>query len=561
MSLDERSGRPGGAGGSARLPEGHRDAPGDGAEGAPVGLGPLGWARWTWRQLTSMRTALFLLLLLAVAAVPGSLVPQRDADPVAAAEHRREHPALGPWLERLGVYDVYSSPWFSAIYLLLFISLVGCVLPRTRHHARALRAAPPRTPARFERLPEHRRAEVAAEPEAVLAAARSVLRARRYRLADHPGSLAAQRGELRESGNLLFHLSLVGVLVAVAAGGLYGYRGQAVVPEGRAFANSLAAYDSFDPGTWYDPDDLPPFRFVLDGLRVRFEESAGGNQFGAPRDFSATVRITDEPGAAPRTEQLRVNEPLRVGGASVYLAGNGYAPRITVRDATGEVAFSGQVPFLPQDANYSSTGVVKVADAVPEQIGVQAQLLPTAVFDPERGPVSTFPDARNPVLVLTAYAGDLGVDAGVAQNVYTLDTSRMTQLSTADGAPFSAALAPGEGVQLPDGRGSITFDALDRYAGVTIRSDPARGAALVFSLLAIAGLTASLFVPRRRVWVRAGAPAPGAQGTLLEVGALARSEDPGLAAEADAVLEAVLEGVRRAVDQQQVHDDAGRSRT
>ena len=38
-------------------------------------LGPLGWARWAWRQLTSMRTALFLLLLLAIAALPGSIWP------------------------------------------------------------------------------------------------------------------------------------------------------------------------------------------------------------------------------------------------------------------------------------------------------------------------------------------------------------------------------------------------------------------------------------------------------------------------------------------------------
>ena len=67
---------------------------------------------------------------------------------------------------------------------------------------------------------------------------------------------------------------------------------------------------------------------------MRFEEAAGGNQFGAPRDFSATVGIVDEPGAPVRTEELRVNEPLRVRGASIYLAGNGYAPRITVRDAT-----------------------------------------------------------------------------------------------------------------------------------------------------------------------------------------------------------------------------------
>ena len=252
MSAISDEERTDGSSGPERLPEGHRDAvgaraAGDGG-GPPVGLGALGWVRWAWRQLTSMRTALFLLMLLAVAAVPGSVVPQRGIDPVVVTEYVQEHPDLAPWLERLGLFDVYASPWFSAIYLLLFVSLVGCVLPRSRQHLRALRTPPPRTPARLERLPEHQRFEVDADPDAVLAAARTVLAGRRYRLAAHPGSLAAQRGELRETGNLVFHLSLVGVLVAVALGGLYGYRGQVWLPQERALATSLAAFDSLEPG-------------------------------------------------------------------------------------------------------------------------------------------------------------------------------------------------------------------------------------------------------------------------------------------------------------------------
>ncbi len=544
---------------SAHLPEGHRDGASTPAATGPRGLGAVGWARWAWRQLTSMRTALFLLLLLAVAAVPGSVVPQRGIDAAAVADYEAAHPVLAPWLERLGLFEVYASPWFSAIYLLLFVSLVGCVLPRTRAHWRALRTPPPRTPAHLHRLPEHRTAELApgADPGAVLEAARSVLRRRRYRVADGGGaggalggaSVTAQRGELRETGNLLFHLALVGVLVAVAVGGLVGYRGQAVVPQGKAFANSLTSYDSFDAGPLFDPTELPPFRFRLDWLTATFEEEASGNQFAAPRDFEAGLAVTDEPGAQERAERLRVNEPLRAGGASVYLAGNGYAPRVTVRDATGAVAFSDQVPFLPQDAFYASSGVVKVPDAAGTQIGLVGNLYPTYWID-EQGPRSIFPDARDPVLLFTAFTGDLGIDDGAPQNAYVLDTEGMTQLTAGDGQPFRELLRPGQTVLLPDGQGSVTLESVDRYAGLTIRHDPARGAALAFALAAIVGLMASLFVPRRRLWVRvvpagstAGSPGgrpDGAGGSRLEVGALARSEDHGLAAEADRVLAEVL---------------------
>jgi len=99
-----------------------------------------------------MRTALFLLLLLAIAAVPGSLVPQRSSDPNGVTQYFADNPDLAPALDTIQAFDVYSSAWFSAIYLLLFVSLIGCVIPRTRHHLQALRAKPPKTPARLARL-------------------------------------------------------------------------------------------------------------------------------------------------------------------------------------------------------------------------------------------------------------------------------------------------------------------------------------------------------------------------------------------------------------------------
>ena len=118
-------------------------------------LGLVGWLRWGWRQLTSMRTALVLLLLLAIAAIPGSIVPQRTADPNGVTQYRTNNPDLFPILDHLQLFDVYSSAWFSAIYILLFISLIGCVIPRTTHHFKALRARPPRTPARLSRLDDY----------------------------------------------------------------------------------------------------------------------------------------------------------------------------------------------------------------------------------------------------------------------------------------------------------------------------------------------------------------------------------------------------------------------
>src|SRR5690242_346715 len=318
-----------------------------------------------------MRTALLLLLLLAVAAVPGSVFPQRRINPGRVEEYLADHSGYGPWLDRLGFFDVYSSIWFSAIYLLLFVSLVGCVLPRTRAHLRALRAAPPRTPRRLERLPAHTRVAVDTPSDDVLDALAATLRRRRYRVARHDGtSVSAERGYLAETGNLVFHLALLGLLAAVAVGSLLGYSGQVLVVEGSSFSNALPYYDSFTAGPRVDQGNLTPFSLTLDRMRVRFEDQATGSQFGAPREFDADLTVRDEPGAAPRTVSIHPNEPLDSRGVRVFIVGNGYAPVITVRDGNDKVAFSGPVPFLPQGGNYVSVGVVKVPYAAPRQVGL-----------------------------------------------------------------------------------------------------------------------------------------------------------------------------------------------
>lgn len=480
---------------------------------------PWDLARWSWRQLTSMRTALVLLFLLTLAALPGSLVPQRSVDPARVAQFKGEHPTLAPVYERLSLFDVYSSPWFAAVYLLLFLSLVGCVLPRSRAHWSAVRARPPAAPRNLDRLPVHHSWTTTTPAAEVLDAGRAVLREQRFRVDASGGSVNAERGHARETGNLVFHLALVLLLVGVAVGNLFGFRANVLVVEGRGFSNSITAYDTFSGGAAFDEASLAPFTVTLDDLSVRYQRD--GDQRGAPRDFRAAVTYTATPEAAEARAVLRVNHPLTVGGTKVFLLGNGYAPVFTVRDSTGAEVFSGPVPFLPRDANMASTGVVKVPSAQPDQLGFQGVFLPTAVLDPARGPISVFPDLELPRAVLSAWTGDLGVDDGMPESVYSLDTSRMDQVTGETGQPLAQSLAPGATMELPDGA-SLTFDGVRRWAALQVARNPGTGPALAASVLALTGLMLSLFVRRRRVWLRATETADGR--TLVEVGGLARSE-------------------------------------
>ncbi|RYJ01004.1 MAG: cytochrome c biogenesis protein ResB, partial [Actinomycetales bacterium] len=235
-------------------------------------LGARETLRWSWRQLTSMRTALFLLMLLAITAVPGSIVPQRGVDARRVETYLLDHPDLGPWLDRLGFFSVYTSPWFSAVYVLLMISLVGCIIPRCFVYAKALKARPPKAPRNFSRLPASATFEVDAEPEAVLEAGRKALGRSRTDVDTDLLEVRSEKGYLRELGNLIFHVSVVVVLVSVAVGALYSYRGSAVVVQGDSFANTLTQYDEFSSGALFDTDKLPYFSLDLKNMQAQFLE-------------------------------------------------------------------------------------------------------------------------------------------------------------------------------------------------------------------------------------------------------------------------------------------------
>jgi cytochrome c biogenesis protein len=504
----------------------------------PPPLGPVGTARWAWRQLTSMRTALFLLFLLAVAAIPGSLIPQRPVDPIAVGQFRTRHPDLSRWYDRGSLFEVFSSPWFSAIYLLLMISLVGCLVPRSKVYLAAVRARPPAAPRYLDRLPENTRLASDLTVDQVLDGCAGTLRKRRFRVDRHAdGTVCAERGYLRDTGNLVFHLSLVVVLVGIAYGHLYGFKGSALVVEGEGFANTVTQYDNVHAGARYDLDHLPPFALTLDRFNAKYQDD--GQQMGAARSFSADVAYTPAPGQAPEQRVVKVNHPLHAGDSKVYLGPHGYAPLVTVRDGKGTTVFSGPVPFLPEDpVGLTSRGVVKVPDAQPTQLGFQGFFLPTAARDTVRGLFSVFPAARNPRLVLNAWSGDLGLDDGVPQSVYRLNTDHMTQVraTTAADAPVTTrALAVGETMTLPRGLGSVTFDGYRQWVVLQVAHDPGRELTLLGAALAILGLLGSLFVRPRRLWVRA-AP-DGAGRTVVVVGALARSDGPDIAADVAGVVD------------------------
>ncbi|OQR60067.1 cytochrome C biogenesis protein [Streptomyces maremycinicus] len=488
------------------------------------GLGVTGWARWYWRQLTSMRVALLLLLLLALGAIPGSLIPQTGNDATKVADFQQRHTTLAPVYDKLGLFHVYSSVWFSAIYILLFVSLIGCIVPRTWQFVGQLRSRPPGAPRRLTRLPAYTTWRTDAEPEQVREAALVLLKRRRFRAHLAGDAVAAEKGYLREVGNLVFHIALIVMLTAFAWGQLFKTEGNKLVVEGDGFSNTLISYDDFKSGTLFDTGDLTPFSFVLNKFTGTYEES--GPNKGTARTYQAAITYSVGAYGKDRKTLVKVNHPLEIGDSKVYLTAHGYAPLVTVRDGKGNVVYHDAVPLLPLDSNVTSSGVIKVYDGyrnaqgVSEQLGIMATLLPT--YTPGNETTSTFPSLRNPMLNLTPYHGDLGVNSGIPQSVYQLDTAHMKGFKDSDKLQLRDNLKPGETMTLPNGAGSVTYEGTQEWANFQVTQQPASGWALGGAIAAIFGLAGSLFLQRRRVWVRAVKGDDGV--TVVEMAGLGRSE-------------------------------------
>ncbi|MGY1834255.1 cytochrome c biogenesis protein ResB [Blastococcus sp. SYSU DS0510] len=477
--------------------------------------------RW-WRRLTAMRTAIVLLFLLALAAVPGSLLPQRALSQNNVNQYFADHPELAPVLDRLYLFDVFSSPWFAAVYLLLFVSLIGCVLPRAAEHARSLRTPPPPAPRNLLRLPDSGRLTAPAAPGAALDLVEEELRVRRFRVVRRQGArgpeLSAEKGYLKETGNLVFHLSLLALLLGLAGGKLWGYEGSILVTEGQGFCNSFQQYDTYSAGPFVDSGDLNALCVDLDQFRAEYEENLTAASFTADIRYGA-------PAGEERSRTIGVNDPLRLDGDRVYVTGHGFSPTFTVTVPDGTTFTDLTVPFLPTDQQtMASEGALKLPD-VPgqeEQLAVEGFLAPTGLL---QGGVLTSVDPRPlaPQVALIAYSGYLGLDSGLPQSVYSIDQSqiergRLTEVGAAN-------LSVGETLDLPDGT-RVTFTGVKEFAALQYSHDPGQLWVLGAAIALLGGLLGMLLLRRERVFARAE-PAAGGGGTVLTLASLTRGGGEG----------------------------------
>ncbi|OCB32721.1 cytochrome C biogenesis protein ResB [Mycobacterium malmoense] len=502
-----------------------------------------------------MGTALVLLFLLALGAIPGALLPQRSLNAGKVDDYLKAHPIVGPWLERLQAFNVFSSFWFTAIYVLLFVSLVGCLTPRMIEHARGLRAAPVPAPRNLARLPKHASARIDAEPDRLNALANRITGGLRgWRTAiRHEGEaveVSAEKGYLREFGNIVFHFSLLGLLVAVAVGKLFGYEGNVIViaDSGPGFCSaSPAAFDSFRAGNTVDGTSLTPICIRVNDFQAHYLPSGQATSFAADIDYQSG---NDLKANTWRHYLLEVNHPLRVGGDRVYLQGHGYAPTFTVTFPDGQTRTS-TVQWRPDNPQtLLSSGVARIdppagsypnaAERRQHEIAIQGLLAPTEQLD---GTLlsSRFPALNAPAVAVDIYRGDTGLDTGRPQSLFTLDPRLIQQGRLTKEKRVN--LRAGQEVRIEAGPAAgtvVRFDGAVPFVNLQVSHDPGQAWVLVFAVTMMAGLLVSLLVRRRRVWARL---TPAAGTVNIELGGLARTDNSGWGDEFERLTERMLNGL------------------
>lgn len=505
------------------------------------------YARKAWNWLTSMRTALALLFLLAIAAIPGALLPQRSLNESNVIEYIENNGKLAEFYDKIQLFDVFSSTWFTAIYVLLLISLVGCILPRSWEHYKAMRAPVVRAPRNLARLAHNGEGLVEKREEEVEKDARKLLKG--WKITEYSAeedragvrSIAAEKGYTRELFNLIFHLGIVGMIVTAGLGRLFYYEGQVIVvtdgeqnQQNSVFCNTATAnYDSFRAGANFDGTGLTTFCFEAHDFSADYLANGQAEMFRSNISYAVGDDIQNDPETWEDYE-LRVNHPLRIEGDRVYLQGHGFAPTFTVTWPNGETRTQ-TVQWRPDDPTFFlSSGVVRFdppAGMYPDlyerrqnQLAIQGLFAPTAQWEGDNNELltSSYPAMHDPAVAIDIYRGDNGLDTGIGQSLFSLDSSLMHSgvLQKIE----RVNLQIGDTVTLDDGT-TVSFDGASEFANYQISRDPTQNWVLVTTVISLVSLVGSLMIRRRRIWVRFYPQENGT--TRVETGGLARTDRAG----------------------------------
>lgn len=431
------------------------DQPVDGLDGA-VHAHPAQILRAVYAFFYNKRVGLVLILLSGLLALFGVLFPQAPAgvrdDPASrAAWLESVRPTYGGWtktLDTLGFFNVFSSPVFLVVMVLLAISILACtahrlpLLWRTAFHPHTHMTADFFTRARHN----HSLTTVRPVDEAVEVIRQDAKR-RHFRVIEDdrgPGrNLYTDKWHLAPFGTAVAHLAFVVIMTGFLVSSMTGFRNE-------HFTLTIGRPAEVGHGTG------------LVAEAKSFADTYWDN--GTPKDY-VTDLVLYRDGQQVARQEVRVNEPLTHDGVTFHQAFFGVAAVMQVTDAAGQVIFHDGVPLEWNTPDRSlSYGVIDV------------------------------PGHDLELFVIGSASGQTGT--GIAPGQMRIEVYAAGQ----DTPRGTAVLDQGGQVDV-DGL-TFKFEREQQFTGLLVKRDP--GAWIVwlgFALLVI-GTCATMFFRHHRIWIR-----------------------------------------------------------
>ena len=423
-----------------------------------------------WQFFSSIRLTIVLLIILALASILGTLIPQQEG---AMEFARRLHPELLRIFRSLDLFDMYHSIWFRLLLGCLTLNLVVCSIDRFPATWKLFRVLPrPDRTKPFENLPPEQSFMIQGETEEQASRVGRFL-SRRYNVihrkqVDDKQFIYCEKGRHSIFGVYLVHLSVLIIIIGGLVGSFFGFEAYVNIKEGEKV-------DTVNLRRGMGPLKLG-FEVQCEKFTVDFYKN------GTPREYRSELTFSTDGRIVKKTSVL-VNHPAVFRGVTFYQANYGTVPGKKIRlrisgqgpehEITSTVIEPGNPVRLP-----NNEGNFQVAEVNENLMGLMGPAVLISIR-PDQGKETRFWVFQNPEKVRKRFPGLM---------------ERSPKLNPSAFRPYTFFVEPLE---------------KKYYTGLQVNKDPGVHFVWVGCLLMVAGFFVTFFTSHKRIWVRMSSEKPG----------------------------------------------------
>lgn len=271
-----------------------------------------------WNLFKSVRLTIFILIVLAIASIVGTLIPQQEG---AMGFARELSPGMLRLFKTLDLFDVYHALWFRFIIAALALNLIICSIDRFPAAWKRLKALPKPDRAKpFENLPSERCFTIKGSMDDMAGRVAAFMKSRYRNVCEKDAGkdyfVYGDKGRYSRMGVYIVHLSVLLILMGGIIGSFFGFEAFVNIAEGESVDEVRIRGSQI-------PQKLP-FQIRCKKFFVDFYAN------GAPKEFRSDLEFIEN-GKLVRKGSLLVNHPITFQGITFYQASYGRIPGDRVR--------------------------------------------------------------------------------------------------------------------------------------------------------------------------------------------------------------------------------------